>query len=91
MSPLESGGGRPPVLCQGSRMEVRRGVLRCSSRKLRSSSFVELVALDTNRRQQLKSLQRVRKHNCTFYGKSDISSFKFDDFTISPLGEAFLF
>lgn len=25
-------------------MDVRRGVLRCSSRKLRSSSFVELVA-----------------------------------------------
>lgn len=27
-------------------MDVRRGVLRCSSRKLRSSSFVELVAVD---------------------------------------------
>lgn len=45
-SPLESWGGLPPVLCQGRRMDVRRGVLRCSSRKLRSSSFVELVAVD---------------------------------------------
>ena len=30
-------------------MDVRRGVLRCSSRKLRSSSLVELVAVDTDR------------------------------------------
>lgn len=59
-------------------MDVRRGVLRCSSRKLRSSSFVELVALDTNRRQKLKSLQRPRKYNSTFYGKTGISGFKVD-------------
>lgn len=33
-------------------MDVRRGVLRCSSRKLRSSSFVELVAADGDRNKE---------------------------------------
>lgn len=36
-------------------MDVRRGVLRCSSRKLRSSSFVELVAGDRDRTQIKKT------------------------------------
>lgn len=36
-------------------MDVRRGVLRCSSRKLRSSSFVELVAVDKNRNEAKSS------------------------------------
>lgn len=33
-------------------MDVRRGVLRCSSRKLRSSSFVELVAINKDRNKE---------------------------------------
>lgn len=56
VTPLESWGGLPPVLCQGRRMEVRRGVLRCSSRKLRSSSLVELVAENT-KNEQTKTVQ----------------------------------
>ena len=41
-------------------MDVRKGVLRCSSRKLRSSSFVELVAVDkdkhTEKKEQLRQI-----------------------------------
>lgn len=43
-------------------MDVRRGVLRCSSRKLRSSSFVELVALDINRgKNSVKAIRREKE------------------------------
>lgn len=48
-------------------MEVRRGVLRCSSRKLRSSSFVELVA---DNKDKGISQDKVR----TDFGTSAISS-----------------
>lgn len=43
------------MLCQGRRIEVRRGVLRCSSRKLRSSSLVELVAVDEDSELQFRA------------------------------------